>query len=38
MLEAYNSGQFKLIQLESPQPSTRSIDTPKDSSYKGLLD
>lgn len=38
MLEAYNSGQFKLIQLDSPAPSTRSIDTPKDSSYKGLLD
>lgn len=38
MLEAYNSGQFKLIQLDSPQPSLRSIDTPKDSSYKGLLD
>jgi len=38
MLEAYNSGQFKLIQLDSPQPSPRSIDTPKDSSYKGLLD
>lgn len=38
MLEAYNSGQFKLIQLDSPAPATRSIDTPKDSSYKGLLD
>jgi len=38
MLEAYNSGQFKLIQLDSPAPAPRSIDTPKDSSYKGLLD
>lgn len=38
MLEAYNSGQFKLIQLDSPAPATRSIETPKDSSYKGLLD
>lgn len=38
MLEAYNTGQFKLIQLDSPQPVTRSIDTPKDSGYKGLLD
>jgi hypothetical protein len=38
MLEAYNSGQFKLIQLDSPATATRSIDTPKDSSYKGLLD
>lgn len=38
MLEAYNTGQFKLIQLDSPAPATRSIDTPKDSSYKGLLD
>lgn len=38
MLEAYNSGQFKLIQLESPQTSSRPIEAPKDSSYKGLLD
>jgi preprotein translocase subunit Sss1 len=39
MLEAYNKGDFKLIQLDtaSNQP-TRSIDPPKGSSYKGLLD
>jgi hypothetical protein len=38
MLEAYNAGQFKLIQLETPQPANRSVETPKDSSYRGLLD
>jgi preprotein translocase subunit Sss1 len=39
MLEAYNKGDFKLIQLDAPNnPSTRSIDPPKDSSYRGLLD
>jgi len=38
MLEAYNKGDFKLIQLDSPGPSSRSIDPPKSSSYKGLLD
>jgi len=38
MLEAYNSGQFKLIQLDSPQSTRRAVDVPKDSSYKGLLD
>ncbi|WP_439558702.1 hypothetical protein [Dyadobacter sp.] len=39
MLEAYNSGQFKLIQLDSPQaPSSRPTEVPKDSSYRGLLD
>lgn len=38
MLEAYNTGQFKLIQLDSPQPASRPLDTPKDSGYKGLLD
>jgi FtsZ-binding cell division protein ZapB len=38
MLEAYNSGQFKLIQLDNPQPASKRIETPKDSSYKGLLD
>jgi len=38
MLEAYNSGQFKLIQLDSPSSPRRSVDVPKDSSYKGLLD
>jgi len=38
MLEAYNKGDFKLIQLDSPGPSSRSIDPPKSSTYKGLLD
>ncbi|QRR00344.1 hypothetical protein [Dyadobacter sandarakinus] len=38
MLEAYNSGQFKLIQLDTPPPADRSLNVPKDSSYKGLLD
>jgi len=38
MLEAYNKGDFKLIQLDSPGPPSRSIDPPKSSSYKGLLD
>jgi len=38
MLEAYNQGDFKLIQLDAPNPPSRSIDPPKDSSYKGLLD
>ena len=38
MLEAYNKGDFKLIQLDSPGSPSRSIDPPKSSSYKGLLD
>jgi beta-N-acetylglucosaminidase len=39
MLEAYNHGEFKLIQLDTPSANTtRNIETPKDSSYKGLLD
>ncbi|SEI96942.1 hypothetical protein SAMN04487995_2800 [Dyadobacter koreensis] len=38
MLEAYNKGDFKLIQLDTPNPPSRSIDPPKSSSYKGLLD
>lgn len=38
MLEAYNKGDFKLIQLDAPNPPARSIDPPKSSSYKGLLD
>ena len=38
MLEAYNKGDFKLIQLDSPNHPSRSIDPPKDSSYRGLLD
>lgn len=39
MLEAYNKGDFKLIQLDTaPNQTARSIDPPKGSSYKGLLD
>ncbi|REA64134.1 hypothetical protein DSL64_00845 [Dyadobacter luteus] len=39
MLEAYNHGEFKLIRLDAPQsPSSRSVDVPKESGYKGLLD
>ncbi|WP_254560410.1 hypothetical protein [Dyadobacter diqingensis] len=39
MLEAYNKGDFKLIQLDTASNlPTRSIDPPKGSSYKGLLD
>lgn len=39
MLEAYNRGEFKLVQLDAPKsPNMRTIDTPKDWSYKGLLD
>jgi hypothetical protein len=38
MLEAYNKGEFRLINLDSVSQTTRSIDPPKDSSYKGLLD
>jgi FtsZ-binding cell division protein ZapB len=38
MLEAYNHGEFKLINLDAATPVTRSIDPPKDSSYRGLLD
>ncbi|MDQ6481437.1 hypothetical protein [Dyadobacter sp. LHD-138] len=39
MLEAYNKGDFKLIQLDTaPNQPARSIDPPKGSSYKGLLD
>jgi len=38
MLEAYNHGEFKLISLDGPAQVSRSIDPPKDSSYKGLLD
>ncbi|MBE9462994.1 hypothetical protein ACFP1I_14665 [Dyadobacter subterraneus] len=38
MLEAYNKGDFKLIQLDTPNQPSRSIDPPKDSSYRGLLD
>lgn len=39
MLEAYNHGEFKLIQLDGPQTgTTKSTSPPKDSSYKGLLD
>lgn len=40
MLEAYNTGQFKLISLDEPvtQKSTISLNPPKDSNYKGLLE
>jgi outer membrane murein-binding lipoprotein Lpp len=40
MLEAYNSGDFKLIQLDAPATSSPSkqISPSKDSGYKSLLD
>ncbi len=40
MLEAYNQGGFKLIQLDAPepQPTTRVINAPKDQNYKNLLE
>jgi hypothetical protein len=39
MLEAYNKGEFKLIQLDTPNtPPSRAIDPPKDAGYRGLLD
>lgn len=39
MLEAYNQGQFKLIQLDAPAaPASKEITPPKDSNYKNLLD
>ncbi len=39
MLEAYNHGEFKLIQLDAPPSgSSKNTNIPKDSSYKGLLD
>ncbi|GAB2774801.1 hypothetical protein GCM10027275_17300 [Rhabdobacter roseus] len=40
LLEAYNKGEFKLIQLDAPaaQPAARPLNPPKDSSYRGLLE
>ncbi|TAE24268.1 MAG: hypothetical protein EAZ91_20800 [Cytophagales bacterium] len=40
MLEAYNHGDFKLIQLDAPepQPTTRVMNAPKDQNYKNLLE
>ncbi|MDQ1088785.1 MULTISPECIES: hypothetical protein [unclassified Siphonobacter] len=40
MLEAYNKGDFKLIQLDSPAPSSpnKPINPPKDQGYRSLLE
>jgi FtsZ-binding cell division protein ZapB len=39
MLEAYNHGEFKLIQIETSQnTANKNIPSPKESGYKGLLD
>jgi len=40
MLEAYNQGDFKLIQLDAPTTAStsRQVNPPKDAGYKGLLD
>lgn len=40
LLDSYNQGEFKLIQLDSPepQPTTRVMNAPKDQNYKNLLD
>lgn len=40
MLEAYNKGDFKLIQLDSPSPSSpnKPINPPKDQGYRSLLE
>jgi beta-N-acetylglucosaminidase len=39
MLEAYNKGDFKLINLDAPSGTpTNTINPPKDSGYKSLLD
>lgn len=40
MLEAYNQGQFKLIQLDAPAPAptTRTLNPPKDEGYRSLLE
>lgn len=41
MLEAYNKGDFKLIQLDAPtpgSPSNRPINPPKDEGYRSLLE
>jgi len=40
LLEAYNQGQFKLIQLDAPAaaPTTRTLNPPKDEGYRSLLE
>ncbi len=40
MLEAYNKGDFKLIQLDSPSPNSpnKPINPPKDQGYRSLLE
>ena len=39
MLEAYNKGDFKLINLDAPSGTpSKTINPPKDSGYKSLLD
>lgn len=38
LLEAYNQGEFKLIQLDAPTPLKKEINPPKDSNYKSLLE
>jgi preprotein translocase subunit Sss1 len=40
MLEAYNRGEFTLVNLDAPTPvpSTIQLDPPKDSRYRGLLE
>ena len=40
MLQAYNQGDFKLIQLDAPapKPATQQINPPKDAGYRDLLE
>lgn len=40
LLEAYNRGDFKLIQLDAPAtaPATRPLNPPKDEGYRSLLE
>ncbi|MFN8353071.1 MAG: hypothetical protein U0Y10_01380 [Spirosomataceae bacterium] len=38
LLEAYNQGDFKFIQLDAPVAQTKQINPPKDSNYKSLLE
>ena len=40
MLEAYNQGEFTLVNLDAPDPIPTKItlNPPKDSNYRGLLD
>ena len=38
LLEAYNQGDFKLIQLDAPVAQTKQVNPPKDSGYKSLLE